>query len=85
MTLLSVVQRFCQRTNISVPATVYGSTDPQVLQIMALLEEEGADLSGRGDWQALTNEATHTTVATESQGDIATIASNGFRYIEILK
>jgi len=30
----------------------------------------------------LTNEATHTTVATESQGAIKTIASNGFRYIK---
>ena len=82
MTLLTVVQRFCKRTNIASPSTVYGSTDPQITQIMALLEEEGGELSGRGDWQALTNEATHTTVATESQGAITTIASNGFRYIK---
>jgi len=82
VTLLAVVQKFCKRTNISSPTTVYGSTDPQIIQIMSLLEEEGNDLSGRGDWQELTNEATHTTVATESQGAIKTIASNGFRYIK---
>ena len=82
MTLLTVVQRFCKRTGISSPTTVYGSTDPQIIQVLALLEEEGNDLSGRGDWQELTNEATHTTVATESQGAITTIASNGFRYIK---
>jgi len=46
MTLLAVVQKFCKRTNISSPTTVYGSTDPQIIQIMSLLEEEGNDLSG---------------------------------------
>lgn len=82
MTLLEVVQQFCLRSGIPKPATVTGSTDTQVLQIQALLEEEGDDLAARGDWEALTNEATHTTVATESQGEIATIASNGFRHIK---
>lgn len=82
MTMLTVIQRFCRRTNIPVPSTVYGSTDTQVLQAMALLEEEGADLSGRGDWEALTFEATHTTLAAEDQGAISTIATNGFRNVK---
>ena len=82
MTMLTTIQHFCRRSNINVPSTVFGSTDSQVLQIMALLEEEGTDLAKRGDWQELTNEATHTTVATESQGAIKTIASNGFNYIK---
>lgn len=84
MSLLSVVQYFYRRTNIqgSVPDAVISSSDPQVRQIYALLEEEGNDLSGRGDWQELTFEATHTSVATESQGAIDTIATNGFRYIK---
>jgi len=82
MTMLTTVQRFCRRTGLSVPTTVYGTTDEQVLQIMALLEEEGNDLAGRGNWEALTFEATHTTVATESQGAITSIATNNFRYIK---
>jgi len=82
MSLLTMVQNFCQRTQLNVPSTVLGSTDPQVLQVKALLEEEGIDLAQRGEWQELVNEATHTTVATESQGDIDTICSNGFRYIK---
>lgn len=82
MTMLTVVQHFCRRTNLTVPTTVYGSTDDQVLQIMAILEEEGNELSGRGDWQELTNEAVHTTLAAESQGTITSIASNNFRYIK---
>ena len=82
MPLLEVVQYVCRRSGVPVPTNVTGSTDPQVLQMMALLEEEGNDLSSRGAWQGITFEASHTTVATEDQGAIATIASNGFRYIK---
>jgi len=49
---------------------------------MALLEEEGNDLSKRGAWQGITFEASHTTLAAEDQGSMSTIASNGFRYIK---
>jgi len=82
MTMLSLVQNFCKRTNIPVPVSVLGSTDEQVLQALGLLEEEGQDLATRGDWQSLTNESTHTTIAIEDQGSIQTIASNGFAYIK---
>lgn len=82
MSMLTLIQRFTRRTNLNVPNTVYGSSDKQVRQILALLEEEGNDLSSRGDWEALTREATHTTLAVEDQGAMATIASNGFRYIK---
>ena len=82
MSLLTMVQYFTRRTNLSIPTNVAGSTDEQVLQIMALLEEEGNDLAKRGDWQEITYEALHTTVATESQGIITDIATNGFNYIK---
>ena len=82
MTMLQTVQRFCRRTNITVPTSVVGTTDLQVAQICGLLEEEGAELSGRGSWQNLTLETTLTTTATESQGAITTIASENFRYIK---
>lgn len=82
MNLLQTIQRFCRRTNLDVPSVVIGSANPIILQLYSLLEEEGNDLSGRGSWQELTLEATHTTVATESQGDIADIADEGFRYIK---
>lgn len=82
MNLLELCQQFCLRSGIPSPNTVTGSTNTQILQIKALLEEEGADLAARGDWEVLTLEANHTTVATESQGAIATIASNGFKYVK---
>lgn len=82
MAMLQTIQRFCRRTNISVPTSVIGTTDTQVAQIYALLEEEISDLADRGTWQALTLEATHTTLNAESQGAITSIASDGFQYIK---
>lgn len=82
MSLLTIVAYVCGRSGLPVPSTVFGTTDAQVLQMMRLLEEEGNDLSKRGAWQGLTCEATHTTLALEDQGALATIASNGFNYIK---
>lgn len=82
MTMLTVVQQFCLRTGIPSPVTVIGSTDTQVLQVMAILEEEGNDLSLRGGWNELIYEEDHTTLNQEDQGAMATIATNGFRYIK---
>lgn len=82
MSLLTIVQRFCRRTNLTVPNAVYGTADAQIRQVMALLEEEGNDLSGRGDWNGITQQATHVTTAAEDQGAISSIATNGFRYIK---
>lgn len=80
MSLLTLVQSFCKRTNISVPTAVVGSGNEQVQQILGLLEEEGEDLSQRIDWQVLTNEATLSTLAAESQGNIQTIAPGFSRF-----
>lgn len=82
MAILQVVQYFCGRTNLPVPTSVLGTTDVQVLQILRLLEEEGNDLALRGGWQALTCEASLTTLAAEDQGAVTSIATNGFRYIK---
>jgi hypothetical protein len=81
MSLLSVVQQFCQRTGITSPPDVMGSQDDAVIQIRALLEEEGNDLAQRGAWEDIVQEASFTTAAAESQGAIAALAPNGFRYI----
>lgn len=82
MSLLTTVQHFCSRVNIPVPATVYGTNDAKIRQVMAILEEEGNDLASRHSWQGITFEASHTSLAQEDQGVISTIASNGFRYIK---
>ena len=82
MSLLTIVQYVAGRTNVPVPATVYGNTDPLIVQMMRLLEEEGNDLARRHPWQGITFEATHTSLAAEDQGALATIATNGYRDIK---
>lgn len=81
MTLLSLISYFCGRNAIPIPTSVIGTTDATTLQILRLLEEEGNDLALRGNWGALTIEASHTTVAAEDQGAIDTICPTSFRYI----
>lgn len=82
MSLLTIVQSFCERTQLPAPVTVMGNDDAQVIQVRALLEEEGESLSRRGDWEGLTLEASHTTLAAEDQGAITSIATNGYRSIK---
>jgi hypothetical protein len=81
MSLLSMVQDFCERTGVPSPTAVHGSTDDQVVQIRALLEEEGKDLAKRVAWERLTFETTHTTLANEDQGLIDSLTTRTFNYI----
>lgn len=82
MSLLTIIDDACNRIGISAPTSVIGSTDAQVIKLLALANKEGKELATGSsvglsyDWQALQAEATFTTVATESQGLIATIAPN---------
>lgn len=81
MSLLTIVQKAITRIGLTKPTAVVSNTDQQIIQILALANEEGDELSARYRWQNLTKEATFTTVATESQGAITTIAGTDFRYI----
>ena len=67
-TLVEVVQEVCRRLAQPVPSTVYGSTDKQVGQMMALLREGLDALTTRAQWQRLNFEYTWTTIANENQG-----------------
>lgn len=76
MTCLSIVQNACLELAINVPNAVVTSNDQQVKQLLALLNAEGRALAAKPEngWQALQKEATFTTVATEIQASLATIA-----------
>ncbi len=83
MSLLTIIQYVCGRTNIPIPSSVLGATtDAQILQLLRLLEEEGSDLAARYGWQGLTNEFTFSTIASEDQGALSSLASNGFNYFK---
>jgi hypothetical protein len=63
------------------PNIVISNPDPDYLQIYQLLEEECDELSSEYPWQYLVNEATWSSLNLEDQGDINTLATNGFRYM----
>ena len=73
MNVLGAIQRFATAVGFPSPSVALTSTSNDVLQVVELLNQVGRELAGRHDWQALTFEATFTTVATESQGSLSTI------------
>lgn len=73
MNLLELVQDVSDLLGIPRPASVIGSLDAGTRQLLQLANREGRELSARYPWQVLTREATFTTVATESQGTLASI------------
>lgn len=81
MSLLTMMRSVFPRIGLSAPAQVVSSTDKTVQQVLALANEEGQELASRYTWQALIREATFTTVASETQGSITTIAGSDFDFI----
>lgn len=67
MSYLTIVQRAAQLLSLPTPTTVVGSTDPNVIQLGALANEVGEELSRDHDWQVLTKQQTFLTVAAEIQ------------------
>ncbi len=79
MSLLTMIQGVADVVGIPSPTTVIGNSDRAVRQLLALANLEGEALARDYPWNALVKEATHTTVAAELQGTMASIAS-GFSH-----
>ena len=77
MTMLTVVQRVCKRIGIESPNAVSSSTDNQIVQLLALLNEEGEELRTRYRWSRLIKTESFTTLAAASQGTLASIFTDG--------
>lgn len=74
MSILQIIQTACRRIGILAPNAAITSNDQQIMQLVALSEEEGQELTVRYPWQALQTEALFTTVAATPQGALSTIA-----------
>lgn len=74
LSCLQIVQTVCKRIGILAPNAAVSSSDPQIIQILSITEEEGQELEERYQWQGLQQEATFTTVAAELQGSLSSIA-----------
>lgn len=80
MTLLSIVQDACDRLGLARPDAAYSSSDQQIIQLVALAQQEGKELARRHGWQALTAEQTFTATATETQS--SAVPSDFDRFID---
>lgn len=81
ISLLTVVQSAAIRVGLSKPTVATASADPKVLQLVELVNEDGQELGHRCPWQALTMESNFTTLNTEIQGAITTLAGADFSFI----
>jgi hypothetical protein len=75
ISLLTIIQPVAVRFGIPLPSIAASSTNLSIQQMVAFANEEGQELASRHPWQALRYEASFTTVATESQGNILTICT----------
>ena len=80
MTLLTICQDAAKIIGITSPSTVTASTDTSVIQLEAVANQEGRGLVQTYRWEALINEASHTTIAAESQGTMVSIAADFGRF-----
>lgn len=68
-TLLELVQNFCLEVGISSPTQVVTSSDTQILQVLALANRFGHDLSREFEWQELDKECIIQTQGTTVSGN----------------
>jgi hypothetical protein len=64
VSLLTIVQSISQRVLKTTPAFAASSTDPNVQQIIGMVNEDGQEVSARHSWQGLINEASFVTQGT---------------------
>ena len=81
MDVLHLIQEFAVRTGIPKPTYVIGNSDPQVAQLLGLLNEAIDYIIQRFQWQPLIRQAVFTSIDGEDQGNIGVLAGAGFRYI----
>lgn len=74
MNLLELVQQVCDELMIDRPSAVVSTADPQIVQLYALLNRLGNDISRQAQWQRLNNEYVITTQAV-TQSATTTLGS----------
>ena len=80
MSFLTLIQNSAKRLGLSNPASAYNATDNQVVQLVALAQEEGIELAENFDWKVLTKEKTFTGTAAAAQ--TGALASDYDRMVE---
>jgi hypothetical protein len=81
MSLLTMAQGAAKRLNLNSPSAIIGNTNKEIIQLLNLAQEEGIDLAQRCRWQRLVGESTFTSIASESQGAMTSLAGTDFGWI----
>jgi hypothetical protein len=81
MALLAMIQKAAKKLNLNSPSAVIGNTNKETIQLLNIADEEGQDLAQRYRWQRLVEESTFTSVATESQGSMTTLAGTDYGWL----
>lgn len=81
MSLLTLLSGVAAEINIAAPSTIIGNTNREIRQLLQLAQNEGKQLASRYRWQAIKRESTFTSVATESQGEMTTLAGADFGWV----
>lgn len=66
-TLLELVQQVTGELGVNRPNLVIGNTDPQIVQLLALVNRLGRDLARQYEWQRLNKAYSFTTVQGQEQ------------------
>lgn len=80
LTCLQIIQTACTRLGILPPNAAVTSTDRQILQLLAICNQEGISQVKRYEFQAMRRTASFTTLAAQLQGTVESIAP-GCKYI----
>jgi hypothetical protein len=76
-----MAQGAAKRLNLNSPSAIIGNTNKEIIQLLNIAQEEGIDLAQRYRWQRLVGESTFTSVSTESQGAMTSLAGTDFGWI----
>jgi len=81
VSLLTIVDNVSRELKLGAVSSVVNNADENVRALLAAAKREGKHLVVRASLQALIEEATHTAIADEDQGDIGTIAPGFDRFV----
>jgi len=70
MSLLTLIQGAALKIGVDRPNTVIGNSNVEVMELLELANEEGLELTRRGDWRKLRRELLFTTIVGETQTGI---------------
>jgi hypothetical protein len=80
VSLLSIIQDHCKLHTLSVPSSIIGSSNTQVVQLYTIFKDLLQDMVTESKFNVTTQEAVFSTLPSEDQGDFSVLAPFGYRF-----